>query len=84
METVYIDNLPEWRKNNPDVKTVMVDHGPYGKVIYKFNYTDPQNIPLHMKIGAYDGFGNFHFIDEEGTYHKCLSNRKFKNIHIKL
>lgn len=72
METVYIDNFSVWRKNNPDVKMAMVDHGPYGKVIYKFNHTNPQNIPLHMKIGAYDGFGNFHFIDEEGTYHKCL------------
>lgn len=76
METIHINDLPEWRKNNPDVKTVMVDHGPYGKVIYTFNHTDPQNIPPLMKIGAYDGFGNFHFIDEEGTYHKCLTNRK--------
>lgn len=75
METVHINDLPEWRKNNPDVKTVMVDHSPFGKAIYTFNHTDPQNIPLHMKIGAYDGFGNFHFIDDEGTYHMCLSNR---------
>ena len=75
METVHINDLPEWRKNNPDAKTVMVDHSPFGKAIYTFNHTDPQNVPLHMKIGAYDGFGNFHFIDDERTYHKCLSNR---------
>lgn len=75
MELVHINDLSEWRKNNPDVKTVMVDHSPFGKAIYTFNYTDPQNIPPVMKIGAYDGFGNFHFIDDEGTYHKCLSNR---------
>jgi hypothetical protein len=75
METIHINDLPEWRKNNPDVKTVKVDHGPYGKVIYTFNHSDPQNIPPLMKIGAYDGFGNFHFIDDEGTYHKCLTNR---------
>ena len=52
MEIVHIDNLPEWRKNNPDVKTVMVDHGPYGKVVYTFNHTDPQNIPLGHTMGS--------------------------------
>lgn len=74
METVHIDNLSEWRKNNPDAKSVMVDHGKYGKVILRFNYVDPKE-PSVLKRGAYDGFGNFHFTDEEGTYHLCLCGR---------
>lgn len=27
METIHINDLPEWRKNNPDVKAIKVDHG---------------------------------------------------------
>lgn len=75
METVHIDNLQEWRKNNPDVKSVIVDHKPFGLVIYTFNYIDPQEIPGWAQLGAYDCFGNFHFIDDEGTYHKCLTQK---------
>lgn len=75
MEKVYINDLQEWRKNNPDVKSVIVDHGPFGLAIYRFNYVDPQEIPGWAHFGAYDAFGNFHFIDDEGTYHKCLTQR---------
>jgi hypothetical protein len=28
-----------------------------------------------LKFGQYDAFGNFHFIDSEGTYHKCFKQK---------
>lgn len=78
MEVVHISGLLEWRKKHPDIKTVMVDHAPFSKAIYTFDYVNPLDIPWWGKVGMYDGFGNFHFIDEEGTYHKCLSNRRYQ------
>ena len=53
----------------------MVDHGPYGYAELIFNYISPLEYDAKnsvLKFGQYDGFGNFHFIDSDGTYHKCF------------
>ena len=80
METVHITKLEEWRKNHPNEKQVKVDHGDFGFAILTFKYVEPgeENIPQWAKLGAYDCFGNFHFIDSEGTYHKCLKPKILK------
>ena len=73
---VRIEDYPKWRENNPDAKEVWVDHGVYGKVNRTFNYKKPEDIMGGESIGAYDGFGRFHFIDNEGTRHICYKNKK--------
>lgn len=82
MEVVKIENLENWRKEHPDAKHVMVDHGPYGYAELIFNYIKPSEYEEKagvFKFGQYDGWGNFHFIDDEGTYHKCYKPKKIKN-----
>lgn len=79
METVHIDNLPQWRVEHPDEKEVLVEHSD-GKAIWIFNYCDPASVEASaLSIGQYDAWGNFHFIDSEGTYHKVLTQRPFYN-----
>jgi hypothetical protein len=81
METIHITKLKELRKNHPDEKQVKVDHGGFGFAILTFNCAKPgeENIPQWAKLGAYDGFGNFHFMDSEGTYHLCLKPKVSKS-----
>ena len=76
---VKIEDLENWRQEHPDAKRVIVDHGPYGYVELTFNYIPLLEYDIKsgaLKFGQYDAFGNFHFIDSEGTYHKCLKRIK--------
>lgn len=73
---IHIEDYPKWKKENPEAKTVMVDHGKYGKVQLIFNYKNSEDITLIDRMGAYDCFGRFHFIDHEGTMHICYNNVK--------
>lgn len=79
MDIVKIEDFEKWRQENPNAKHITVDHGPFGYVELTFNYISPMvyNVKAGaFKLGQYDAFGNFHFIDSEGTYHKCLTNKK--------
>ena len=37
-DLIDFEKLDEWRKQNPDIKHVMVRHRGYGLVKYTFNY----------------------------------------------
>lgn len=77
-EIVKIEDLEKWHQEHPDAKHIIVDHGQFGYAELTFNYISPTEYNSEagvLKYGQYDGFGNFHFIDNEGTYHKCLKPR---------
>lgn len=76
-EVIDIENLAEWRKQNPDVKHVTVKHGDFGYAEYTFNYKKPEDVTISESLGQYDAWGNLHFVDSEGTFHKCLSTRRY-------
>lgn len=71
IEEVKIEDYPKWRDENPNANEVWVDHGNFGKTHRTFNYKSPNDVTLCERLGMYDGFGRFHFIDEEGTRHIC-------------
>ena len=77
-EVIDIENLAEWRGHNSDAKHITVRHGKDGLVEYTFNYKKPEDVTFIDSLGMFDAFGNFYFIDSEGTLHVCLSNRRFK------
>lgn len=79
MDIVKIEELENWRQEHPDIKHVIVDHGPYGYAELTFNYISPLEYEVKanvLKLGQYDAYGNFHFIDSEGTYHKCFKPKR--------
>lgn len=79
MDTVKWYELEKWHQEHPDVKTVMVDHEEFGYAQLVFNYSNPSDNLNVFKYGQYDSFGNFHFIDDKGTYHICYKPRIIKN-----
>ena len=90
MDIVKIEDLEKWRQEHPDAKYVTVDHGEYGYVELTFNYISPLEYDVKagvFRFGQYDACGNFHFIDSNGTYHKCLipkRNRLWRNQYGKI
>ena len=78
MEIVKCNELNKWKQEHPDAKCVIVEHGVYGKSKLTFNYAKPSDDFGVFKFGQYDAFGNFHFIDSEGTYHKCFKPNVLK------
>ena len=78
MNIIKAENLEKWHQEHPDVKHVIVDHGLFGYSELTFNYISPIEYaakPNVLKFGQYDAFGNFHFIDSNGTYHKCIASK---------
>lgn len=76
-DLIDFENLDEWRKQNPDIKHVMVRHRGYGLVKYTFNYKNPEDITITDSLGMYDAWGNLHFVDSEGTRHICYKNKNY-------
>jgi hypothetical protein len=85
MDVINIEDLPNWRLKNPQVKSVLVKYSTgVSKLI--FNYQDPKEVSV-LRLGQYDCDGNLHFIDEEGTLHVCYADKrsfsKLKLTHIR-
>jgi hypothetical protein len=74
MDVIDIKDLPEWRNNNPNAKFARVRYST-GIADLIFNVKDPKDVTISDSIGAYDGFGKFHFIDKEGTKHICYPTK---------
>ena len=76
---VNIEDLEEWRKQNPTAEWVRVKHGDFGLADWIFNYKDPKDVTISESLGQYDAWGNLHFIDSNGHKHICLSRRPHHN-----
>ena len=86
-EVVKIEDLEKWRQEHPDAKHILVDHGVFGYAELIFNYMSPLEYDTKaglFKMGQYDCWGNFHFIDTEGTYHICYKPKKIKHRYSKI
>ena len=80
-DIVKIADLEKWHQEHPDAKRVRVDHGEFGYAVLIFNYINPSEYEEKagvFKFGQYDGWGNFHFIDSDGTYHICYPPKKYR------
>lgn len=77
--TIKLEELEAWKKQQPSLKgkSVIVDHGPYGKARLDFYHKPPQELTLSDSIGTYNGRGDLIFYDEEGTKHTCFSTRNY-------
>ena len=84
MDIIKIEELDLYRKNNPDIKDVLVDHGQYGFVELRFNWINKEDVS-HSPFcqGQYDAFGTLYFVDDEGTLHKCYKHGSIRPLTMK-
>lgn len=76
LDVVYWDDVDEYIKLNPTVNRFLVWHGDsiaqYTRTSRKY-----EDIPFGMRLGQYDGKGDFHFYDSKGILHTVFKNSRF-------
>ena len=74
---VDIKDLEEWRKQNPNEKSVLLRHG---DSVARWNFGAKKQNEFFPRLGQYTCDGDFVFYDKDGNRHTCFNEMKSKMI----